>query len=389
MITLYSGSGSGSFQLLGPTSETSFRATLQHALALLSKRGEGRAVELLSQTAFALWNCTNDFNDDFNILYASLPLDQYEAVRQQSDSKENRAAYRKAVEVLSELGIYVRFIVVALDTSKPVRLHKNGLKDSQINRIVYRYIGVEGGYLGDFRYRSHADFYADLDLDINPYHYTGTTRERFIQILSESAPEVQATILSGILKRFPVGSTEKRTQALADEIRQWSTALRSGTAVPHPTPTNASEVVRRALADAEYLLQKSGATSAVDRVHTALHGYQLGLCNEVSIPLPTDANLTQVFKCLRNQHPALNSSGHRSQDIEKILTSLSSILDALNPIRNRASVAHPNAVLLGDCEARLVLNAGRTVFTYLDEKIQAWRETTEHSRTVNDEDMPF
>jgi hypothetical protein len=92
---------------------------------------------------------------------------------------------------------------------------------------------------------------------------------------------VQATILDGILQRFPVGSTRPegsaaaRTQQLADEIRHWAVGLRSGQAVAHHTPQNATETVRRALADAEHLIQKNGATSAVDRVHTALHGYQL------------------------------------------------------------------------------------------------------------------
>jgi hypothetical protein len=49
--------------------------------------------------------------------------------------------------------------------------------------------------------------------------------------------------------------------------------------------------------------------------------------------------LTQVFKCLRKQHPALQANGHRAQDIEGILNALNTILSAMNPIRNRASVA--------------------------------------------------
>jgi len=41
---------------------------------------------------------------------------------------------------------------------------------------------------------------------------------------------------------------------------------------------------------------------------------------------------------------------------------------ALLPVRNRASVAHPNAELLGEPEARLVINVGRTLLDYLDAK---------------------
>jgi hypothetical protein len=132
-----------------------------------------------------------------------------------------------------------------------------------------------------------------------------------MQILSESSPDVQAMVLDGILQRFPVGSSPTRTQQLADEIRSWAIGLRSGPVVEHLTPRNATETVRRALADAEHLLQKNGATSAVDRVHTALHGYQLGLCAELNIPVPPDSSMTQAFKLLKKQHPALQAKVSR------------------------------------------------------------------------------
>ena len=66
------------------------------------------------------------------------------------------------------------------------------------------YIGVEGGYLGDFSYRRHQEFYSLLDLDIDTNEYTGTTRERFIAILKESSPAEQALIIRGILDQYPV-----------------------------------------------------------------------------------------------------------------------------------------------------------------------------------------
>ena len=47
------------------------------------------------------------------------------------------------------------------------------------------------------------------------------------------------------------------------------------------------------------------------------------------------------------------------------------MLDALTPVRNNASLAHPNKDLLGRDEAQLVVNAGRTLLTYLDAKIGA------------------
>src|SRR3954452_20643220 len=90
-----------------------------------------------------------------------------------------------------------------------------GLTNREIIRIVNRYIGVSGGYLGDFTYRTHEEFYPEYcDLELNPYDFLerGTTRERFIAVLRGSVPPVQAKIVRGILEKCPVGSSELRTQ---------------------------------------------------------------------------------------------------------------------------------------------------------------------------------
>ena len=54
-----------------------------------------------------------------------------------------------------------------------------------------------------------------------------------------------------------------------------------------------------------------------------------------------------------------------------LLRTLSSALDALNPLRNRASVAHPNDELLELPEAMLVINVARTLLHYFDTRISA------------------
>ena len=170
------------------------------------------------------------------------------------------------------------------------------MKQSEINRLVYKYIGVNGGYLGDFSYRSHHEFYIELDLDINPSNLDGTTRQRFEKILTESVPDVQARILEGILKRFPVGGSEIRTPELAAEIRGWIRRLQSGPLVEEPDLRITSDVVGRALQDAQELLRATGATSGVDRVHTALHGYLREVCAGAALSTAADASITELFE---------------------------------------------------------------------------------------------
>jgi hypothetical protein len=248
--------------------------------------------------------------------------------------------------------------------------HDLGLKNSEIHRVVYKYIGVsQDGYLADFRYRTHHQFYIELDLDIDPNLLGGTTRERFTKILSESRPEVQARILEGVLQRFPVGSSDLRTEKMAAEISGWVLRLRSGNQVGQPALQITSEVVECALKDAEELLHTRGATSGVDRIHTALHGYLRVVCASADLSCSEDASLTDLFKVLRQSHPCFRNMGPRDGEIERVLRALATILDSFNPLRNKASVAHPNAALLAQPEAMLVINTARTILRYVDEKV--------------------
>jgi hypothetical protein len=130
-----------------------------------------------------------------------------------------------------------------------------------------------------------------------------------------------------------------------------------------------SEVVTRALNDADALIAKSGSISAIDRVHTALHGYLIAVAEGAGITVAPDASMTAVFKELRKSHPKLYVAGPRAVEVDRIVNSCANILDALGPLRNRASVAHPNAALLGEDEVRLIVNVARALLAFLAAKL--------------------
>ena len=136
--------------------------------------------------------------------------------------------------------------------------------------------------------------------------------------------------------------------------------------VPNPTPASTTQVVERALVESEQLLNTAGPISAVDRVHTALHGYLRDLCIRLSATnqAVTGLDITQLFRRLRTT-PVFNQSIH-SQHAERLGQALATILDALNPMRNRGSMAHANPVLLTEAEAMRAINAARSILHYLD-----------------------
>ncbi len=100
------------------------------------------------------------------------------------------------------------------------------LTKQEIYRLVNDYIGGSGGYLGDFTYKSHKEFYpyyCDLDIDVDDYQET-TTRNKFIEILTTSDPINQSKIIQGIINKYPVLSFSEKErvfkQKLYDEFIQ-------------------------------------------------------------------------------------------------------------------------------------------------------------------------
>lgn len=249
----------------------------------------------------------------------------------------------------------------------------NGLRPSEIHWIVNHYIGVSGGYLGDFSYASHREFYAAYcDLKIDPEDYPGTTRQRFLAVLSSADPRSQAAIVKGVARRFPARSEIQRTQKAHANLLQMAKRCSQVAAVELTSPMVASDLVRQALADAQSLLETQGPTSALDRVHTALHGYLKAVCRSAGLDLatlPADPGITQVFKFMRQNHPVLRDLGAQDDAMRSVIFSIGNILDALNPIRNRGSLAHANDRLLERDEALLVINLTRGIIQYMDAKV--------------------
>lgn len=136
--------------------------------------------------------------------------------------------------------------------------------------------------------------------------------------------------------------------------------------VASPVLEITSDVVERALRDAERLLATEGATSGVDRVHTAFHGYLRALAARAGLTVSENAGITELFKTIREQHPSFQQTRPRQADVNRVMHSLANVVDTLNPVRNRASVAHPNEALLEEPEAMLVINSVKSLLHYMN-----------------------
>lgn len=263
MIRLYQGSGSSEIQFVGNCSSdedwVSLRATV---CRLLRARKNDDAAELFESIPFQLYDGTNVFGDEFSLLYYSAPLEEYVNLAEQYEDPRRKQHYRQIANTLTEIGPFIRFIAVELDT-----------------------------------------------------------------------------------KAGPAS-------------------------VPSPTLATTSDAVERALADTEQLIHTRGAVSGVDRIHTAFHGYLRAVATSAGVSAADDASATQLFKLVRDKHPKFGQVGPRANDIDRVLKTMAAIVDALNPLRNLASIAHPNEILLEEAEAMLVINSVRTLLHYLDARLR-------------------
>jgi len=249
----------------------------------------------------------------------------------------------------------------------------------EINKLVEDYIGTYAGYLNGFSYSTHDNFYnhyCNLDVDVPAYRSKGlTTRRAFIQILKDSKPRDQAKIIRGVFAMIsppdePSDEQKRKRIALHKELLDLARRLDADGEVDTPQIQETSEVVLEALKDAEVLLTTRGPKSAVDRAHTALHGYIKKLCNDRALPMTSEPSLTSVFKLLREKFPEFSASIAHDDEAKRVFGCMASALDSLNTIRNRGTLAHPNELLLDHPEAMLYINLTRAVLGYIESKIR-------------------
>lgn len=139
-----------------------------------------------------------------------------------------------------------------------------------------------------------------------------------------------------------------------DSIDFSSIATRSGT-------------IQKAIDDAEVFIRDGKFDSAVDRVHTAFHGYLRQLLSEHSVTFESDDSLTSLYAKLHAYYGNEIKPSEVGNRIKAILRSASGMMNAVNELRNNNTIAHPNGQLIQAREARLVIRLVNTIVDYIEE----------------------
>ncbi|WP_320927879.1 abortive infection family protein [Hungatella sp.] len=127
-----------------------------------------------------------------------------------------------------------------------------------------------------------------------------------------------------------------------------------------------TEVIRKAISDAELLMGEGKYDSAFDRVHTAFHGYLRKLLDNKGVAYEESDTLSQLYTKLHTELSSNIGSTEIAELVKKSLRSASGIIAAINEMRNRHSLSHPNDDLLQKREAEFAIRLIKDLSDYIN-----------------------
>jgi len=258
------------------------------------------------------------------------------------------------------------------------------LKKPEIYRLVNDYIGVSGGYLGDFSYRTHQEFYpyyCDVDIDVSQYE-PGTTREKFIRILEEADPPAQARIIRGVLRKYPIShfppEQQEQKQVLFGEFQEIAARLEKAAGSPSDRVVSAT-LIRF---DAEYVsevwahaLQRrtDNPEAAITSARSLLESVCKHILDDLAVTYEESLDLPKLYRMAAEQLN-LAPSQHTEQVFKQILGGCQSVVEGLGSLRNKLSDAHGKgrkAVRPSARHAELAVNLAGAMAMFL---IRTWED---------------
>ena len=128
-----------------------------------------------------------------------------------------------------------------------------------------------------------------------------------------------------------------------------------------------SDIIYKAIEDAELFISQEKYDSAVDRVHTAFQGYIRELLSVHHITFSKNDNLSALYSMLHKFYGSNIQPADVAKRIKEVIRSGIGIINSVNEMRNNNTVVHPNNLLIQKREAQLVIRIINSIVNYLEE----------------------
>lgn len=127
-----------------------------------------------------------------------------------------------------------------------------------------------------------------------------------------------------------------------------------------------TDVITKAISDAELLMQSGKYDDAFDRVHTAFHGYFRKVLDNKGISYEESETLAQLYSKLHSEVAKNIANPDIADLVRTAMRSGSGVISSINDLRNRFSLAHPNAVIVDKREAELAIKLIKDLSDYIN-----------------------
>lgn len=134
------------------------------------------------------------------------------------------------------------------------------------------------------------------------------------------------------------------------------------------TGISVTDVIAKAIEDAELFMSDGKYDSAFDRVHTAFHGYLRKILDDLGESYEESDTLNQLYNKLHT-YVSSNIANDQSGIIKTALRSASGVISAINDLRNRHSLAHPNGSIISVREANLCIRLVKELSDYIEKVV--------------------
>jgi hypothetical protein len=405
--------GHGSFELLSPDVDKEEQETLLfNASRVLKSRGYPSAAGLLERVPFDIYSGSNDFNDEFSLLFAQIPLAEYEELRRISEDDEGKLAFQVIAQVISEIGPYIRFIACDLSQEPPdvkwERIvskrveHDRGSQHKKLPVAVCAIVNevlagshatlntlfMNAGAPGDPPELSHATKWktwllrASDDPNTDSYFVLGRILEEFMEV----EPPDDTGLFSWFGHEFASAKElwHAKKQRVESVLQKYGLRYLRGGRITETGTGLASEALAQALEENDFdtievefrrALQTvaddpGAAITAGCAILEALFKYYL---ERKKIDLPSKQTIKPLWSAIQKEL-GLDPKNQTDADIQRILSGMTSVVDGIGALRTHAGSAHGGGKLryrVKPRHARLLINSAHTLALFL---IESWKQ---------------
>jgi hypothetical protein len=245
-------------------------------------------------------------------------------------------------------------------------------------RAIADVFEMDSGYVLDFSNRTFSEFFADLGIDIDRDFPDGSKANRLRAFLrSSDAPRVARSLEALLEYRGTRDGDEASTNIV--KVKDLIARLRKAQVAMLPV-TRAINVLSIAYvheleSKIDQRLSTSDLEGAITAARTMLEAVLVELEKQLAgSPVDYKGDLPKQFKAVAKQLRIDDERADLDDNFKQVARGLVQVVNGLAPIRNKMSDGHARERKPEAHHARVIVNAAKTVATFLVESYVAQRE---------------